>query len=238
MPGDLISLRQSDAFYADLDALHLTAPTIQVTDVLQARMQRHGRQLELDEAALTDGIRAIEPERPILIRFDSQPKGKYDVDPTVAFHEGSSWYDSDEPTVAQIGIKPNLSKADAENGASRKLNEAFWLGVVVCDALAEGTGDSLRAEMEKQAKRRPKKEFVVTLLAGAATDGAMTAAHLGFDTSLGIALGVEAAIIIRMAKKRTSRTPDFDNFLAGKFEDRAASLASQHRVLRQSFTEA
>ena len=88
----------------------------------------------------------IENERPMIVDLDSaQPKHKA-IEPAVSIN----WPNGEELPRTLIRLKPNFNEHDEDQGAKRKLNAAFWLGVTAGQAIAEGQADAFIAEREKR----------------------------------------------------------------------------------------
>lgn len=222
------NIETSDYFAERMAEMELIAPIIRTTDHLDVRMRRGNRTLDVNEGELLKGLMAVEPEKPLTITFDSLPKQSPIVVAKPQINAARA--------EAVIEIDPNLSTKALKKGAERKLNVAFWSGVVVLDAL-EGDGrDHFRAEKDrKSAKMSLKQNFAVMLGPLVLGEAVIVETHrsaLGMSIILGGQLGARIGLGARHAYVR--RMP-FDEFVVKQTRDRAEDMAKAHPVLSQGF---
>ncbi|MDB5185343.1 MAG: hypothetical protein JWN38_1151 [Candidatus Saccharibacteria bacterium] len=230
--SDFSPVLQTEFYTQQIEQLQLVSPTLAISPVLQNRMLRHGRTLEINEVSLIQGVSELEIERPTYVSFDSLPKDSTTVEPALSLN----WPRILIPVQATVRIHPNFTAEMNAAGAEKKMNAAFWTGVLATEALNEGRGPELMQERQKLNSAK-WQEYVVPAIGGFAVDET-----LGLTTGMGlkalaIGLPLQLAGVVAYARHRKNlRGTDSADFVLKKYAEQGRQLGESYPVLSQGYT--
>jgi len=140
----------TDDSYDTASRLSLVLPHIEISKVLETRLERADLQLQIDDGNILAGITAAEIEQPVGLRIDALPKDASDNTPKLTYSSDRA-FNSIRYAQMDISGRPDLG----DKNLMRKLNAAFWIGILMTNDLAESKHVPLdyRAELRHQATR-------------------------------------------------------------------------------------
>ncbi len=218
-----------------LDDEGIVVPTIKIGEILLKRMHRHGRTLDIDPFLLQEGLRDIESERPTTLLIDSLPKKSQGLDPDVSINWPTS---RSETPSAIIRIKPNVNERDEDLGVIHKINEAFWLGAIATQAIAEGEDKEILSLKAKRSKSLPFwKSWPAGFVAYSAASWPADIVLHSADMTVGFGIASQLALYVYIAQKKSRiRKISDSEYLQDSLREKANELALKYPILKQDFS--
>ena len=223
-------------FQAQALELGLVMPTIRIADKLDIRLARIDRTIECNDAQLFYGTKAAGLENIIAITIDSLPKDKPKSNPVIEYILTGG---NNNNALIRTTANPN-----AEDFTEKKLNQAFWLGVLVVDEIAEyGVKDLTNRYKELRTKQGDRGYKLLWGAAGVSfSDEMLNYADVVSNTEKLDAVSVIAGTamlasgLYNMFRGRPNTKNEVTDFIADTKKDQALDQARDYPVFSHGQT--
>jgi hypothetical protein len=208
--------------------LGLSLPYIQVESSLESRLARRFLALDVDSLSILPGITEANIEQRMRIRIRSIPWLSKQDKPHLGFantpEQGTS-------QLVRLDIPANPNLGDKMTGI--RLNNSFWLGILIGDELLSTGLQPERYRKEKISRFQTAVSFTLGSVAGAygAEDLAIHLLDIHRSSLPAIAMGVVGAFSTRHAMEGHYSVDLLYKDLGKKHRQQASELAAELPVL-------
>jgi hypothetical protein len=196
----------------------LILPEVEISGILSTRLARQECVIKIDQDYLLSGTQELEIEKPLLVSIDATPK-----DETIDLIAPE--YCGDDISVVKVN-----SKNAYKDGISVKLNQAFWMGVIVTEAMSEGESDKY-----KDLKRSRHHNAMLNGLGGLAAGVWCEVGYVYHDDQLYSMLpllGIMAGVVINAIKLASQNSGDYLKMMEQSKKIKALEMAHKYEVLQ------